>query len=1054
MPKFLTRRLGRLSVGRKLLVIYLLDLTAVIFISGILINEKFIAIDFGRKEMAGIAYINALRPSLLALAGWRDVDPATDAALAGIERLHGGDLRSEERSLAFRQAVERVGRSRADAPGHQALEHAALESGRALVTRVGNQSNLILDPDLDSYYTMSLVLLRFPELLGLAAALDAHLDRPRGDAAEEAESRMRYFILEGRVDAIAAAIRSDYTEASAAAAAPLRARLDGSRERLGAGIAAFQAAARGALDGRDDARADAFEPTRQSLLGELDRAWSEASADLDMLLRSRERGFFMRMWLHLGTALFLLLLILSAVYHVARQIALPLARLSDVVDTVRRTGDHRLRAHWDSGDEIGRLVVGFNDMLAQLDRERRIQQELAASARAAEAQRDFVAAIPIPIMVTAIPGHEVLDANPPGRAWLGGREGDPWAGGMEPTVRARFFQQLADRDAVDEFEVRWQGGREPSWAVLSARRFTYQGRDAVLTAFTPVNHLKQLEQRLELWAKVFEASSEGIMIIDARHAILTVNRALTRHTGHDARELVGMTPDYLLAETTLEDPDFWHRLDQRGAWQGEGGVRRRNGTTYPAWLVASVVRDGPDRVSHYIFTSIDISDRKRSEERIRYLALHDVLTELPNRFLCIERLGRAIREARLAGRRVGVLFLDLDRFKVINDSLGHHVGDALLKSVAQRLLAAVRPGDTVSRLGGDEFVIVLRDVADGDAVLALVDQLVPAVRRAHDIDGNELHVSCSVGIALYPEDGADIDELMRHADVAMYQSKAGGRDTARFFTSEMNERARRRQRIESNLRHAVERDAFRLHFQPRMDARSGHAVSVEALLRWHDDELGGVSPGEFIPVAEESGQIVAIGAWVVERACAQHAAWRRQGLGAVPVSINVSALQLRDPELIATLDDTLRRHGVAPADLEIELTESTLMDTSDRTLAPLRALKALGVRLSIDDFGTGYSSLAYLHRFPIDMLKIDRSFVHRMLDDPTHLAIVRAVIGLGHTLGLRVVAEGVESGPTARMLREARCDELQGFHFARPMDADALAAWLAAERERGAVVPA
>ena len=590
--------------------------------------------------------------------------------------------------------------------------------------------------------------------------------------------------------------------------------------------------------------------------------------------------------------------------------------------------------------------------------------------------------------------------------------------------------------------------------MLSARRFTYQGRDAVLTAFTPVNHLKQLEQRLELWAKVFEASSEGIMIIDARHAILTVNRALTRHTGHDARELVGMTPDYLLAETTLEDPDFWHRLDQRGAWQGEGGVRRRNGTTYPAWLVASVVRDGPDRVSHYIFTSIDISDRKRSEERIRYLALHDVLTELPNRFLCIERLGRAIREARLAGRRVGVLFLDLDRFKVINDSLGHHVGDALLKSVAQRLLAAVRPGDTVSRLGGDEFVIVLRDVADGDAVLALVDQLVPAVRRAHDIDGNELHVSCSVGIALYPEDGADIDELMRHADVAMYQSKAGGRDTARFFTSEMNERARRRQRIESNLRHAVERDAFRLHFQPRVDARSGHAVSVEALLRWHDDELGGVSPGEFIPVAEESGQIVAIGAWVVERACAQHAAWRRQGLGAVPVSINVSALQLRDPELIATLDDTLRRHGVAPADLEIELTESTLMDTSDRTLAPLRALKALGVRLSIDDFGTGYSSLAYLHRFPIDMLKIDRSFVHRMLDDPTHLAIVRAVIGLGHTLGLRVVAEGVESGPTARMLREARCDELQGFHFARPMDADALAAWLAAERERGAVVPA
>jgi diguanylate cyclase (GGDEF)-like protein/PAS domain S-box-containing protein len=690
-------------------------------------------------------------------------------------------------------------------------------------------------------------------------------------------------------------------------------------------------------------------------------------------------------------------------------------------------------------------------MLAQLDRERRIQQELAASARAAEAQRDFVAAIPIPIMVTAVPGHEVLDANPPARAWLGGRQDDPWAQGLEPAVRARFFQQLADRDAVDEFEVRWHGGQEPSWAVLSARRLTYQGRDAVLTAFTPINHLKQMEQRLELWAKVFEASSEGIMIIDAEHAILTVNRALTRHTGHEARELVGATPDYLLADTTLDDPVFWRTLDQRGAWQGEAGVRRRNGTTYPAWLMASVVRDGPDRVSHYIFTSIDISDRKRSEERIRYLALHDVLTELPNRFLCVERLGRAIREATLAGRRVGVLFLDLDRFKVINDSLGHHVGDALLKSVARRLLETVRPGDTVSRLGGDEFVVVLRDVADGDEVLALVERLAPVIRRAHDIDGNELHVSCSVGIALYPEDGADIDELMRHADVAMYQSKAGGRDTARFFTPEMNERAHRRQVIESHLRHAVEREALRLEFQPRVDALTGRLVGVEALLRWHDDQLGAVPPGEFIPVAEESGQIVAIGAWVVDRACAQQAIWRREGLGEVPVSINVSALQLRHPDLIGMLCEAFRHHGVTPAHVEIELTESTLMDASDRTLEQLRALKDLGVKLSIDDFGTGYSSLAYLHRFPIDMLKIDRSFVARMLDDPTHLAIVRAIVGLGHTLGLRVVAEGVESADVARALREARCDELQGYHFARPMDAEALAGWLAAERERRAL---
>jgi diguanylate cyclase (GGDEF)-like protein/PAS domain S-box-containing protein len=1050
MLHFLTRRLGRLSVGRKLLVIYLLDLTAVIFISGILINEKFIAIDFGRKEMAGIAYIDALRPALLGVAGWRGGDAMLPGRIEKAELTHGRDLRSAEGAAAFSQSVARL----AQVPEGERVEAArqALDRGRALVTRVGNQSNLILDPDLDSYYTMSLVLLRFPELLDAASGMEAQLRRSGAgvpDQGDTTESRTRYFILEGRIDAIAAGIHSDYGEAFAATQRPLRDQLDVSRERLLSGIERFRRAARQALDQGDAGTFAAFEAARQSLFADLDHAWSRASAELDTMLSAREKGFFTRMWLHLGTALFLLLLILLAVFHVARQISLPLQRLSGVVDTVSRTGDHTLRMRWNSGDEIGRLVLGFNDMLAQLDRERRIQQELAASARAAEVQRDFVAAIPIPLMVTAIPGHEVLNANPPAQAWLGAGQADPWARGLDPSVRARFFQQLADRDAVDEFEVRWLGGREPSWAVLSARRLTYQGQDAVLTAFTPINHLKLMEQRLELWAKVFEASSEGIMIIDAQHAILTVNRALVRLTGHEQRELLGEKPAYLLADATLDDPAFWVALDQRGAWQGEAKVRRRNGSTYPAWLVANVVRNGPDRVSHYIFTSIDISDRKRSEERIRFLALHDVLTELPNRSLCIERLGQAMQEARRHGQRVGVLFIDLDRFKNINDSLGHHVGDALLKSVARRLVEAVRPGDTVSRLGGDEFVVVLGGVADSDEVLAIVERRVsPLMRRAHDIDGTELHVSCSVGIAVYPEDGRDIDELMRHADVAMYQSKAGGRDMARFFTSEMNDRAQKRQLIESNLRHAVERGELSLRFQPRIDARSEQLLGVEALLRWHHGELGDVEPAEFIPIAEESGQIVDIGAWVIEETCRQHAAWRRQGLGEVSVSINVSTLQLRDHRLLDVLRRAIGSHAVDPANIEIELTESTLMDSAERTLAQLHALKALGLLLSIDDFGTGYSSLAYLNRFPIDKLKIDRSFVHQMLDEPADLAIVRAIIGLGHTLGLSVVAEGVESEEEAALLREARCDELQGYHIARPMEADALAGWLLGRRER------
>jgi diguanylate cyclase (GGDEF)-like protein/PAS domain S-box-containing protein len=827
MVHFITRRLSRLSVGRKLLVIYLLDLSAVIFISGILINEKFIAIDFGRKEMAGAAYIDRMRETLLAAAGWQGASPAPPQALARLEQQYGDGMQSAALSRQFGDALASA--AQASPAERGAATRMALEQGRALVTRIGNQSNLILDPDLDSYYTMSLVLLRFPELLELGSDMAARLHAPGARGLAATEARTQYFILEGRIDAIAASIKSDYAEAFAAAKGPLQARLELSRARLLASIDAFRRASRNVLESSDASDNSgnsrglaAFDAAQQALFGELNGAWSGATGELDAMLSSREHGFFARMWMHLGTALFLLLMILTAVFYVARQISLPLRRLSGVVDTVRRTGDHSLRAHWDSADEIGVLVLGFNDMLAQLDRERQAQQELAASARAAEAQRDLVAAIPIPLMVTAIPNHEVLNANPSAQAWLGGGTRDPWALGVAPGVRSRFFQQLADRGAVDEFEVRWLGGAEPSWAVLSARRLVYQGQDALLTAFTPINHLKLMEQRLMLWAKVFEASSEGILIIDGEHRILTVNRALCRLTGHELGDLVGEPPERLMTDDTMHFADLWPVLDQRGTWQGEVSVRRRNGDSYPAWLVASVVRDGPERISHYIFTSIDVSDRKRSEARIRFLAHHDVLTELPNRSMHSERLGQALQQAQRKGQRVGVLFIDLDRFKNINDSLGHHVGDALLRSVATRMSQAVRPGDTVSRLGGDEFVVVLNNVADGQEILSLVERrLIALIRQPHDIDGAEIHVSCSVGIAVYPDDAQDIDALMRHADVAMYQSKASGRDTARFFTPEMNERAQQRLLLESSLRHAIERHELSLHYQPRLGHRAG-----------------------------------------------------------------------------------------------------------------------------------------------------------------------------------------------------------------------------------------
>ncbi|NUZ07239.1 EAL domain-containing protein [Piscinibacter koreensis] len=1071
MIAFVTRLLARFSVSRKLMLIYLLDLSAVIFISGILIHEKFIAIDFARKELAGNAYIAEARDALLAIAR-REPGAASGselehraAAIETAERRWGTGMQTLEASRVLANELRRLA-AHAGAPrvASAPVQQHALEQARALITRVGNQSNLILDPDLDSYYTMSVVLLRYPELTEIVASIHELLGASAdGRPLPPHEASTRYLILEGRLTAVAKGIESDQAEGFAAASDPrLAAALQPAQTALMASIERFRAASRARLEaasagpaaapreGGDAGDATPLRSAELALLASLERAWQAGSAELDRLLEARIDGFFARMWLHLGTALVMLLVLLSAVFFVASQITRPLRRLSGVAERVRSSGDYGLRAHWQSSDEIGRLVRAFNDMLQQLDHQREVQQELAATTRASEAQQLLLESTPIPMVVTAIPGHEVLHANRPAEAWLGGRATDPWASGLDGAVRRRFFQQLADREQVDEFEVRWKGGREPAWALLSARRLMYQGRDAVLTAFTPINQIKVMERRLELWAKVFEASSEGIMIIDGDHRILSVNRAFCRHTDHEAGEVLGDRPELLLTdEHSARFPGIWPIVDRRGSWQGEVQVRRRSETSYPAWLVVSAVRDGQSGISHYIWTLLDITDRKASEERIHFLAHHDVLTGLPNRLLFTERLRMAMQHAKRESNRVAVLFIDLDRFKTINDSLGHHVGDGLLRSVSARLLDAVRTGDTVSRLGGDEFVIALHGIQDADEVLGIVERrLVPLIRQPHVAGGAELHVTCSVGISMYPDDSRDLDEVMRHADVAMYQAKALGRDGVQFFTPELNERAHKRLRLESRLRHAADRSELALHYQPRVAAASGRMVAVEALLRWDSPELGCVQPAEFIPIAEESRLIVPIGAWVVREACRQHAAWKAAGYGAIPISINVSALQLRDPALVGTLDAALAEFGVEPAALELELTESTLMEAVEETLAQLHALKRLGVKLSVDDFGTGYSSLNYLNRFPIDRLKIDRSFVRRVLDDPADLAITRAIVGLGHTLGLQVVAEGVETEAVAAELRAAACDELQGFVFAPALPAAELIAWLVERRAK------
>lgn len=560
-----------------------------------------------------------------------------------------------------------------------------------------------------------------------------------------------------------------------------------------------------------------------------------------------------------------------------------------------------------------------------------------------------------------------------------------------------------------------------------------------------VLRMRENERQLSLSAQVFMNSSEAILISDANNNIMQVNRAFTELTGYTAEEVIGKNPRIL--KSGQQDSDFyrkmWESLNRTGSWQGELMDRRKDGEIYPKWMSINQVRNAQGRVTNYIALFSDITERKASYERIQYLAHYDALTHLPNRTLLNDRIDHAIADARRYQKKIAILFLDLDRFKNVNDSMGHHAGDLLLQTVAERLKGSTRESDTVSRLGGDEFVILLNGIEDENDAVSVAHKVIRVLSIPIPLEGSEVNIGASLGISIYPENGTDSATLIKNADAAMYHAKENGRNQFQFFSPSMNEKAYEQIAIENDLRRALRNQEFFLQYQPQVDLASGAIVGVEALIRWRHPEHGLVSPGRFIPIAEECGLIVPIGEWVLNTACAQIKQWQDQNIAHIPVAVNLSAMQFRQTNILATIAKALDSTGLNPAYLELEITEGVTMNNVEETVHIMNQIKDMGVMISIDDFGTGYSSLSYLKRFPLDKLKVDQSFMQDITTDANNAAIVRTIIGMGHSLRLNVIAEGVETSLQYEWLQQANCNEAQGNYISPPLNAKDLAVWIA-----------
>jgi diguanylate cyclase (GGDEF)-like protein/PAS domain S-box-containing protein len=565
----------------------------------------------------------------------------------------------------------------------------------------------------------------------------------------------------------------------------------------------------------------------------------------------------------------------------------------------------------------------------------------------------------------------------------------------------------------------------------------HEGSPATQLVFTDITQRKESEAKLQQAVQIIEHTMEGVVITDAEGRITSVNPAFCEITGYSEKEIISLHPDLLKSDR--HPPEFfeelWKKVQETGSWRGEIWNQRKNGELYPAWMTISCVHDDAGKVLHYVTVFSDITSIKQSQSQLEHLAHHDSLTNLPNRLLFEDRLQHAISQAKRQSRQLAVLFLDLDRFKNINDSLGHAMGDDLLKEVAKRLQAILRDGDTAARLGGDEFTVLVENLEDPSQAAVVASKIQENFKMPYQIAGRELHVTTSIGISIYPDDGLTVADLTKNADAAMYQAKEQGRNNYRYYTSELTRTAFERLLLETELRSALKQEQLLLYYQPQISLTNGQMTGAEALIRWHHPRLGIIPPARFIPLAEETGLIHEIGHWVLKEACEQTRYLHKQGLFQGRMAVNLSVRQIMQTDLILRFEQIIADSGCPPNMLQLEVTEGIFMGQMQQSVPVLDVFKKLGVSIAIDDFGTGYSSLSYLKQLPIDKLKIDRSFIRDLPSDSNAIAITQAIISLGKNLGLHIIAEGVETLSQQALLQKMGCEEGQGYLYSPPVPA-------------------